>query len=383
MKNSILLLLVTVFFNSCKESQTTIYRLEDAFPQLSFSHPVDLQSSRDNTNRLFIVEQEGKIIMVDNNSTTNTKKVFLDITDRVSWGGEMGLLGLAFHPDFKSNGFFYVNYTANNPRRTIISRFKISDLNPDSADKNSELILMTFEQPYSNHNGGCLTFGPDGYLYIATGDGGSAGDPRNFAQRLDNLLGKILRINVDNPQPTLNYGIPSDNPFIDSSGNIKKEIYAYGLRNPWRFSFDALTNKLWAADVGQDAWEEIDIIEKGGNYGWRCFEGTYPYNLSGCNGKYIFPVYEYHHTEGFSITGGFVYRGSQLPELYGKYIYGDFGSRKIWALEYDGKYARKNALLTTARQSISSFGVDESNEIFVVGYEGKIYRLKKVDSNKN
>ncbi|MGB9665642.1 MAG: PQQ-dependent sugar dehydrogenase, partial [Ignavibacteria bacterium] len=196
---------------SCNETKSTTFSLEEAFPNLSFSNPVDLQSARDGTNRLFVVEQPGRIIVFENNQNSTTKKVFLDITDRVSWGGEMGLLGLAFHPQFASNGYFYVNYTANNPRRTIISRFQVSSTYPDSADKNSELVLLTFNQPYSNHNGGCIAFGSDGYLYIASGDGGAAGDPLNNAQTLSNLLGKILQIDVNNQQPPLNYSIPPDN----------------------------------------------------------------------------------------------------------------------------------------------------------------------------
>lgn len=376
--------LFAFLFSTCKETKSTSFSIEEAFPFLTFNNPVDLQTPRDGSNRLFVVEQPGRIIVFANDRNTTIKKVFLDITDRVSWGGEMGLLGLAFHPQFSSNGYFYVNYTANNPRRTVISRFRVSQTNPDSADKNSEFILMTFNQPYSNHNGGCIAFGPDGYLYIASGDGGSAGDPQNFAQRIDNLLGKILRIDVDNPQPPLNYGIPANNPFADSLNlNIKKEIFAYGLRNPWKFSFDQITNKIWAADVGQYDWEEIDIIVNGGNYGWRCYEGNHPYNLAGCTGNYIFPIYEYSHIEGISITGGYVYRGSQFPELYGKYIYGDFGSKKIWALEYEGKKIPINTLIAVCPQAISSFGIDEQNEIYVVGYEGKIYKLKKVTKVEN
>jgi glucose/arabinose dehydrogenase len=368
---------------SCNETKSTTFTLVEAFPNLYFSNPVDLQTPRDGTNRLFVVEQQGRIIVFENNQNTTVKKVFLDITDRVAWGGEMGLLGLAFHPQFSSNGYFYVNYTANNPRRTIVSRFHVSPTNPDSADKNSELVLLTFNQPYANHNGGCLSFGPDGYLYIATGDGGSAGDPQNNAQNITNLLGKILRIDVNTQQSPLNYSIPPDNPFINSPDqNVRKEIYAYGLRNPWRFSFDLLTNKLWCADVGQYDWEEIDLIEKGGNYGWRCYEGNHPYNLSGCSGNYIFPIYEYSHIEGISITGGYVYRGNQFPELNGKYIYGDFGTKKIWALSYDGSTA-SNDLLAICPQAISSFGIDEQNEIYVVGYEGRIYKFNKLTRVEN
>ncbi len=381
MRSAILIfefMLLIILLTGCATKSSATIHLEDAFPYLSFSNPVDLQTPKDGTNRLFIVEQQGRIIVVQNNRNASTKKIFLDITDRVSWGGEMGLLGLAFHPNYPNNGFFYVNYTATNPRRTVIARFKVSDSNPDSADKNSELILMTFLQPYSNHNGGQLAFGPDGYLYIASGDGGSAGDPQNNSQNIKNLLGKILRIDVNNPQPPLNYGIPPDNPFVDSTNlEIRKEIYAYGLRNPWRFSFDFQTGLLWCADVGQDAWEEIDIIVKGGNYGWRCYEGNAPYNLSGCSGSYIFPIWAYPHSEGQSITGGYVYRGMNIPELYGKYIYGDFVSKKIWALDYSGSGVPTNTFLLTSPQAISSFGVDEQNELYVVGYYGKIYRFQK------
>lgn len=351
------------------------YNFQVAFPNLTFTSPVDLQNSADGTNRLFVVEQAGRIKVFPNNSSTSTSKLFLDITDRVTSGGETGLLGLAFHPDYENNGYFYVNYTAPSPLRTVVSRFQVTS-NPDSADKNSELILLTFNQPYSNHNGGCIAFGPDGYLYIATGDGGSGGDPQNNAQNITNLLGKILRIDVDNPQSPLNYGIPPTNPFADSTNtSVRKEIYAYGLRNPWRMSFDPVTGWLWAADVGQSQWEEIDIITNGGNYGWRCYEGNHPYNTSGCNGSYIFPVWEYSHTEGISITGGYVYRGQNVPELFGKYIYGDYGSRKVWSLLYDGVNPPTNTQITTAAGAITSFGVDENNELHLVSSNGKIYKF--------
>lgn len=370
--------LLTIFLVDICSQNKSSFVIEDAFPSLKFSYPVDFQSAKDKSNRLFVVEQEGRIVLFNNDRNTKTKKIFLDITDRVSFGGEMGLLGLAFHPKFSSNGFFYVNYTSNKPRRTIISRFKVSSNNPDIADKNSEYIILSFEQPYSNHNGGCILFGEDGYLYIATGDGGLAGDPDNNAQNLSNLLGKILRIDVDNPQAPLKYGIPPDNPFTSNSDKkIRKEIFAYGLRNPWKISFDPITKNLWCADVGQNKWEEINIIKSGGNYGWRCFEGNHSYNTSGCKGSYLSPVFEYSHKEGISITGGFVYRGENFPELYGKYIYGDFGSKKIWALDYDGKKKTENKLIAVSPQAISSFGVDDKNELFIVGYDGTIFRFNR------
>ncbi len=352
------------------------YNFEVAFPNLTFSSALDLQNAGDGTNRLFAVERAGRIKVFQNQSTVNSTKMFLDITDRVTSGSETGLLGLAFHPNYDSNGYFYVNYTAPSPLRTVISRFQVSSTNPDSANKNSELILLTYNQPYSNHNGGCVAFGPDGYLYIASGDGGSGGDPQNYAQNINVLLGKIIRIDVDNPQPPLNYGIPANNPFVDSTNvNIRKEIYAWGMRNPWRFSFDFVTGWLWAGDVGQGDWEEVDIIQNGKNYGWRCYEGNHPYNLSGCNGTYEFPIWEYSHSLGFSITGGYVYRGQNVPELYGKYIYGDYVSTRVWSLEYNGINPPVNTQITTAPGSITSFGVDENKELYLVSFNGKIYKF--------
>jgi len=354
------------------------YNFEIAFPNLNFSSALDLQNAGDGSDRLFAVERSGIIKVFPNQSSVSTTKTFLNITDRVTAGGETGLLGLAFHPNYETNGYFYVNYTAPSPLRTIISRFSVSSSNPDSADKNTELILLAYNQPYSNHNGGWVAFGPDGNLYIASGDGGSGGDPQNNSQNITNLLGKIIRIDVNNPQSPLNYGIPVDNPFVDSTNvNIRKEIYAWGLRNPWRCSFDPVTGWLWAGDVGQGEWEEVDIIENGKNYGWRCYEGNHPYNLTGCNGIYENPIWEYAHnsTGGFSITGGYVYRGQNVPELYGKYIYGDYVSTRVWALEYDGINPAVNNQITQAPGSITSFGVDEDQELYLVSFNGKIYKF--------
>jgi glucose/arabinose dehydrogenase len=373
-RSGFIFLFILLAANSVTFAQFT---LQNAFPNLTFSSPLDLQHAGDGTDRIFVVERAGIIKVFQNSANTSQVKIFLDITDRVVSGGELGLLGLAFHPDYENNGYLYVNYTSQNPNlHTRISRFKVTDTNPDSADKNSEQIILTYDQPYSNHNGGCVAFGPDGYLYIASGDGGSGGDPQNNSQNVNNLLGKILRIDIDNPAPGLFYSIPPNNPFVDSTGTVRKEIFAWGLRNPWRFSFDSETGTIWCADVGQDAWEEIDIIQNGKNYGWRCYEGNHPYNLNGCNyPEYIFPVWEYSHSIGASITGGYVYRGPNVPEIFGHYIYGDYSSKKVWALKYDGITPPINTLLLTAPGSITSFGVDKNNELYIVSFDSKIYRF--------
>ena len=378
MKTLKLLLIILTGYYSCGFAQTQI---QDAFPNLVFTNPIDLQYANDGTDRLFVVEQNGIIKLFQNNSSASSVKIFLDITDRVSaTSTEMGLLGLAFHPDYKNNGYFYVNYTISSPSlMTRISRFKVSSTNPDSADKNSELILIAQAQPFINHKGGQTTFGPDGFLYLGLGDGGSGGDPNNNAQNKSVLLGKILRIDVNSTQGSLNYGIPATNPFKGNSQGWREEIYAYGLRNPWRFSFDPVTGWLWCGDVGQDAWEEIDIIQNGQNYGWRCYEGFHPYNTSGCNGTdYISPIFNYDHTgSNCAIIGGSVYRGPSVPELYGKYIYADYCSKNIWSIQYDSTSAPVSTLLLTSPNgSPYAFGTDKNKELYICASDGKIYNFK-------
>lgn len=350
-----------------------------AFPSLSFSRPVDLQHAPDGSNRLFVVEQSGIISVFTNDSLTTSKSAFLNITGKVDDSfNEEGLLGLAFHPDYASNGYFYVNYTASGPNLTIIARYQVSDSDSNFASPDSELILMRIERPFENHNAGQLAFGPnDGYLYIATGDGGSGGDPQNHGQRPQTLLGSMLRIDVDNVPAGSTYGIPPDNPFIDSTG-YQPEIFAYGLRNTWRFSFDPVTGWLWAGDVGQGQWEEVDIIEKGNNYGWKTMEGFHCYNASSCNQNGLtLPIHEYSHSVGISITGGYVYRGNSIPDLVGKYIYADYVFGQIWALEYDGVNPAVNSLVRDTGLNIASFGVDRDQELYICAFDGKIYRFKK------
>ena len=358
---------------------TAQYQLERAFPALRFNRPVDLQAAPGDARRLFVVEQAGVIRVFENTSSVTSSRIFLDIRDRVDDSStEMGLLGLAFHPDFRQNGYFYVNYTAGGPRRTVIARFQVSPTDSNQADPDSEFILLSFNQPYGNHNGGQLVFGPDGYLYIATGDGGSGGDPQGNAQNRKNLLGNILRIDVNQTSGNLNYAIPADNPFVGNNQGYREEIYAYGLRNPWRFSFDPETGWLWCADVGQNRLEEINLIKKGGNYGWNIMEGSECFNSTDCDRTGLeLPIWEYDHSRGDrSITGGFVYRGSRVPELVGAYIYGDFVSGRIWALRYDGQNEPQNELLLDTNLYISSFGIDARQELYICAFDGYIYRFK-------
>ena len=384
MSNKNLILLVLIFVG-CANSESNnekpvTYKTVSAFPNLSFPRPVDLQHAGDNTNRIFVVEQAGVISVFPNDATIASKKTFLDITAKVNdSGNEEGLLGLAFHPNYESNGYFYVNYTASSPRRTVISRFTVTS-NPDVADPASELVILEYNQPYSNHNGGQVAFGPDGYLYIASGDGGSGGDPQGNGQSRATLLGKILRIDVNSTVGTKQYAIPDDNPYKNNTSGYREEIYAYGLRNPWRFSFDVPTNRLWTGDVGQNKYEEIDIIEKGGNYGWDSMEGRHCFEPSiGCNQTDLKnPVWEYGRELGISITGGYVYRGPTLSDLTGKYIYADFGSGRIWSLNVPvSGGGTVNTHLLQAEFNISSFGVDQNNELYLCGFDDKIYKLEK------
>jgi glucose/arabinose dehydrogenase len=343
-----------------------------------FAQPVDVVHAGD--ERLFVVEKAGRIRIIDGDANVLTTP-FLDIDPKVnSFASERGLLGLAFHPDYANNGYFYVNYT-NNGGDTRISRFSVSENDPNVADPDSEKVLMEIDQPFSNHNGGCVRFGPDGYLYIGTGDGGSGGDPINAGQDRQTLLGKMLRIDVDNGDP---YGIPEDNPFMNDDETLD-EVWAVGLRNPWRYSFDRLTGDLWMADVGQNDWEEIDMepadSEGGENYGWRCLEGFENFNLSGCSdvAGMIPPVHVYANTNsvGCSVTGGNVYRGDLYPEAYGWYVYGDFCSGRIWALYQNqaGEWVNFE-LLNTTNSEIASFGEDVAGEMYMVGISsGRIFRL--------
>ena len=353
-----------------------------------FNSPVGIKHAED--NRLFIVEQNGviRIINLDDNSTLSTP--FLNIDPIVSnSGGERGLLGLAFHPNYAANGFFYVNYI-NNSGNTVISRFNVSAGDANIADAASEVILLTINQPFGNHNGGDLAFGNDGYLYIATGDGGSANDPQDHGQRLNSLLGKMLRIDVDNGNP---YSSPSDNPFVnDGDANTLAEIWAYGLRNPWRFSFDRTNNDIWIADVGQNEWEEINragSTEAGLNYGWRCREGMHDFNTAGCPGTgYTEPVAEYNHfNDGefkCSITGGYRYRGTEFPNFVGLYFFADVCSDEIGFIEDNGGTWDMTLKDFTTGGGWASFGEDVNGELYIASLNnGTIYKIEDGELSVN
>lgn len=341
-----------------------------------FTNPTEIVNAGD--SRLFVVEQGGLIRVVSSQGTINNTP-FLDLSNIISNGGERGLLGLAFHPDYANNGFFYVNYT-NSSGDTEIARYNVSNADADIADPASGVIMLNVDQPFANHNGGCIRFGPDGYLYISMGDGGSGGDPNNNAQNNNSLLGKMLRVDVDSNSP---YGIPEDNVFADSAG--ADEIWSNGLRNAWKFSFNG--NDVWIADVGQNAVEEINKVDVSQsayyNFGWRCFEGTEVYNSNGCNvgETYTAPVAQYTHaaTNGCSVTGGYVYNGSQYAALQGMYLFADYCSNKIGMLNENFEITWSDAF---SGNNFSTFGQDVDGELYVAGKtSGTVYRIVDTDNN--
>ena len=348
-----------------------------------FSNPTDIVSAGD--SRLFIVEQTGKIRILD--TSGNILPVpFIDLASKITTSGnEQGLLGMTFHPDYQANGHFFVNYTAAGNGATVIARYTVS-ADPNIANPSSEAIIMTVPQPFANHNAGDLAFGPDGYLYIPLGDGGSGGDPGDRAQDSLNLLGKLLRIDVDNGTP---YSIPTDNPFV-SDPKAYDEIWAIGLRNPFRISFDRLTGDLWIGDVGQNDWEEINfqsVNSSGGeNYGWRCYEGNHPYNTSGCEpaSTMVFPIAEYsnNQTTGCSVTGGFVYRGNKYPEMYGYYIFTDFCSGIFWSV-IDSSGIWNLYSHGSLGSFFTTFGEDQNGELYVASRSGSIYRVTAKNTGIN
>ena len=342
--------------------------------------PVDIVNSGDGSGRLFIIEQTGTIKILSGGSLQPGN--FLDISDSISGGGERGLLSLAFHPDYKNNRYFFVYYT-NAAGDITVARFQTQAGNPNAADKPSGVVLLNIAKPFTNHNGGKLVFGQDGKLYFGTGDGGSGGDPNNFAQNGNSLLGKMIRLDVDNFLTPPYYSIPPDNPYV-ADPLVRDEIFAVGLRNPWRWSFDRLNGDMWIADVGQNAWEEINSIPfttAGGiNYGWRCYEGNAAYNTTGClpAGNYISPVFNYPHnfaSGGFSVTGGYVYRGSEFPAMVGYYICSDYVSANTWLIKPDGMGGWNVSIQNGLPGSIAGFGEDEIGALYAVGLNGVVYKI--------
>jgi len=342
--------------------------LVPAFPRLVLERPVALLEAA--SGRRYVVEQGGRILTFTA-ADGGDASVFVDISDRVDDGpSEAGLLGMALDPQFAGNGRVILSYTRSAaPLTSVVARYTSSD-GGLTLDPASEQVILTIEQPYTNHNGGQVAFGPDGYLYLGFGDGGSGGDPLGNGQNPLTLLGSMLRIDVS----VTPYAIPSDNPFVLGGG--RPEVYAYGLRNPWRWSFDRVTGRLWAGDVGQNLWEEIDIIVRGGNYGWAIREGMHCYQALSCTeAGLIAPVAEYNHFQGCSVTGGYVYRGAAVPALQGRYLYGDFCSGRIWSRQVDAGPGVESVELINSGLHISSFAEDRAGEVYVIDYSGAIYRF--------
>ena len=375
-------------------------KTEVAFPNLQWTgwsgtddngivaplRPILLTHFGDGSNRIVVPTQQGVIHVFPNDDDATKTEIFLDITDRVRYldkQNEEGLLGLAFHPKFKQNGELFVFYTDKKAKMAnVVSRFRVSKTDPKKADPASEEEIIRFEKPFWNHDGGTIAFGPDGYLYITHGDGGNGNDPFENGQNLKTLLGKVLRLDIDHKANGQNYAIPKDNPFVGT--DAAPEIWAYGLRNVWRMAFDRGTGELWAGDVGQNLYEEINILKSGGNYGWNVREALHPFGKKGVdvNAKMIDPIWEYHHDIGKSITGGVVYRGKKLTELTGSYLYADYVSSHVWALTYDAKLGRviANREIQSAGVPILSFGEDQDGEAYLLTFtqSGKgIYRLVK------
>lgn len=352
------------------------YSWEEYVTGLDF--PLAVVEPPDETQRLFIVEQPGRIQIAREGELL--PQPFLDISEKVTYRGERGLLGLAFHPDYAQNGYLYINYI-DGEGNTVIARMQVSQNNPNKVEPGTETVLMKVDQPYANHNGGHLVFGPDGYLYLSLGDGGSAGDPQGNGQSLDTLLGKILRVDIDNGE---GYAIPRDNPFAQGGG--EPEIWYYGLRNPWRIAFDPHTADMYIADVGQNRWEELNFVPADStapkNFGWNFYEGNHPYrdDISGEIPDLVMPVFEYSHSEGCSITGGEVYRGDTLVAWHGVYLFGDYCEGKVWGLlmpqgeDPPGEDWMVELLFDEA-SLISAFGQDSLGNLYLVDHRGALYRL--------
>lgn len=355
-----------------KKIKSKNLRLVNAYPDLTFTQPLDFQHSG---SRIFVAEQDGKIQEII--SAGSAIRTFIDISSKITTSTERGLIGFVLHPNFADNGYFYVRYSQVGTGNTIISRFQATAPDFLQASADTEVALLNLEQPSPIHKGGAMAFGSDGYLYLGVGDGGGAGDPNGNGQKRTTLLGKLLRIDVDSTANGENYAIPADNPFVGNNSGYKEEIFAYGFRNPWKFSFDSTTGDIWLADVGQDKFEEVNLVQKGKNYGWKIMEGKSCYSpRSGCNtAGLVKPIVDYPREMGHSITGGYVYRGTAVPALSGLYVFGDFTLGRIYTLKKGTKRIRD---LFTSGLYVSSFGVDQDNELYVVSFgDGKIYKFSE------
>ena len=370
----IALFVLSVASAGCSDAWTLLdYEVVRVYPSLNFNLPVLMLQAPGSAAHWYVVEKAGRILRFPNHPSASSSSVVIDISAGVDATGEGGLLGMAFHPNFAGNGYVYVYYTAPSATaalQTRISRFTSGD-GGATLDPASELTVLSLDQPYTNHNGGHIAFGPDGLLYIGLGDGGSTGDPLGHAQNVNTLLGAMLRIDVDSATP---YAIPPGNPFF--SGGGQGEIYAWGLRNPWRWSFDRAGGSLWLGDVGEGDYEEVNRIRSGRNYGWNIREGAHCYNSATCSTLGLTdPEAEYHHSVGCSVTGGYVYRGSAIPELDGVYVFGDYCSGRIWGFSSWGWGIIDQLEDTTL--NIVSFAEDEDGELLIVNYGGGIYRFRE------
>ncbi|MFT7444084.1 MAG: glucose/arabinose dehydrogenase [Granulosicoccus sp.] len=365
---------------------STQIKLTPTFQNQKIKLPVALTIPPDGTDRLFLVQQFGKITILPKDRSSSKETTFLDLTDRplIDKQFEEGLLGLAFHPDYAQNRKFYIYYTLQNPKHTVLSEMQTAADNPSKADPTTERILLEIPQPYWNHNSGNILFGPDGFLYLSIGDGGKGNDPHRFSQNTFVYNGKILRIDVNTRTGNRPYGLPSDNPFLNKPGH-HPEIFALGLRNPWGLTFHPQTKELWAADVGQGAFEEINLIKKGGNYGWSHDEATHPANAHSVeppkNAKFIDPIHEYDRLSGISITGGLHYTGKSVPSLQGQYLYGDWGFGTLWALDHqDGKTTNQKIFTRPESQGTfkpTAFANDAQGELLILSHDGQILTISK------